>query len=587
MEFCLIIFLGAVVLLMVIWAVFKIRNAHEQLQPENVEIGWNSYPRPQLKRNSFYSLNGEWSVAGQKVNVPFPLQSFKSGFKGKVPASFTYEKSFQLPDDFIKDKLLLHFGAVDQIAEVYVNKKYVGRHEGGYLPFSFDITEFLHKENIQNVLTVRVIDRLSHLYPYGKQKKRRGGMWYTPVSGIWQTVWMESVSRNYIENVKIQPDLTGIDLSVDTTAQEYKVLITLEDFRKEFTFSAAEGAVRINIENPRLWTNETPVLYHMRIETKEDSIETYFALRTISIRKIGNVNRICLNEKPLFLNGVLDQGYFCDGIYLPSNEAEYERDILRMKQLGFNTLRKHIKIEPEYFYYACDRMGMLVIQDMVNNGHYSFLRDTIMPTFVSKTRKDTKKLLRRKQKEIFLKHTKDTIKHLYNHPCIIGYTIFNEGWGQFHGDAGYDFVRSLDKTRFIDTASGWFRQNKSDVDSEHVYFKNIELQPQHRPMLLSECGGFQYAVKAHQYSKYGSYGYGGCSSKEMLTDRILDMYEEMVVPAIPKGLCGCIYTQLSDVEDEVNGLYTYDRIVCKVEAERLIKLNHVLKQCLDQTIYKN
>lgn len=555
-----------------------------ELMPENVTTGWSNYPRPQFVRDSFYNLNGIWKVSGQEVLVPFCLQSAKSGFAGKVPEKITYEKHFRLPEDFAKNQVFLHFGAVDQIAEVTMNGIYLGRHEGGYLPFSFDVTDAINLVG-ENVLCVDVTDSLSHLYPYGKQKKRRGGMWYTPVSGIWQSVWMESVSENYVKGVKVTPDLKGINLKVDTEAAEYRVTISCDynDYIYENTFENKGKAFRIDIDDPQLWTCEQPTLYTMRIQTHSDEIKIYFALRTVTIENVNGVNRICLNNYPIFLNGVLDQGYYCDGIFTPSNEEEYTRDILRMKHLGYNILRKHIKIEPEYFYYQCDKLGMLVLQDMVNNGHYSFFWDTVMPTFCSKKASDTLRIRSWKRKKIFVSHMKDTVKHLYNHPCIVGYTIFNEGWGQFDSDRIYDAVKKLDETRFIDSTSGWFKQKKSDVDSEHVYFKNIELKPEERPMLLSECGGFQYTVKGHVFSNR-IYGYGGCGSGEEVLTKISEMYEQMVIPAMNQGLCGCIYTQLSDVEDEVNGLYTYDRKACKIDAAKMRELNQNLAKIYEKSI---
>ena len=323
---------------------------------------------------------------------------------------------------------------------------------------------------------------------------------------------------------------------------------------------------------PLLWTPEQPHLYSMRIWTKTDEVEIYFALRTISIEEKEGKQRVCLNGKPIFLHGVLDQGYYSDGIYLPAKPQEYEKDILRMKELGINLLRKHIKVEPDYFYYACDRLGMLVIQDMVNNGSYSFLLDTALPTIGIKKRKDTKGGIQGKRKEFFIRHSKETIAHLYNHPSIVAYTIFNEGWGQFHSDTLYDMVKEWDATRLVDSTSGWFAQKKNDFDSEHIYFRVIPLSPKKRPFFVSECGGYTMAVKGHMYSRYASYGYGTCENEEALTTQIVYMYENMILPFIKDGVCGCIYTQLSDVEDEINGLYTYDRKVCKVNKDKMRKL---------------
>ena len=248
-----------------------------------------------------------------------------------------------------------------------------------------------------------------------------------------------------------------------------------------------------------------------------------------------------------------------------------------MKELGFNLLRKHIKVEPDYFYYTCDRLGMLVMQDMVNNGPYSFLFDTALPTIGMKKRKDTKGGIQGKRKEFFIRHSKETIAHLYNHPSIVAYTIFNEGWGQFQSDALYDMVKEWDVTRLVESTSGWFAQKKNDFDSEHIYFRVIPLSPGKRPLFVSECGGYTMSVKEHMYSRYASYGYGTCENEEALTEQIAYMYENMILPFIKDGVCGCIYTQLSDVEDEINGLYTYDRRVCKVNKDKMRKLADVAK----------
>ena len=280
------------------------------------------------------------------------------------------------------------------------------------------------------------------------------------------------------------------------------------------------------------------------------------------------------------MHGLLDQGYYCDGIYLPATQQEYERDILRMKELGFNLLRKHIKVEPEAFYYYCDLHGMLVMQDFVNNGKYDFIKDTVIPTFVSKNKDDTKCELDTKAHQIFLAHSKQLVNHLYNHPCIVSYTIFNEGWGQFHSDYVYDLVKTWDKTRIIDSTSGWFWQHKNEFDSHHIYMKEIECEVKDRPYFISECGGFTMNVDHHIYSKYNVYGYGVCESKEELTQKIVSMYEKMVLPGIKKGVCGCIYTQVSDVEDEINGLYTYDRYVCKVDKKKMQNVAYRLKKAV-------
>ncbi len=524
------------------------------------------YPRPQLRRDRFLSLNGPWVVNNQTVEVPFPPQSALSGWQGDVPDELAYHRSFTLPEGFLNkgERLILHFGAVDQIAEVFLNGHPILRHEGGYLPFSADITAAVLGG--ENALTVLVTDTLNQDYPYGKQCKKPHGMWYTPVSGIWQSVWLEPVPQTYIRSLRITPALDSITLNVDADAPDCQVDIPgvvsqVIPCRQEVTLS---------IPQPHLWTVDDPYLYDLGITAGNDRVESYFALRTVEILPHGNTPAICLNGTPVFLSGVLDQGYFPDGIFLPEDPAEFARDVQRMKALGFNLLRKHIKIEPETFYFACDRLGMLVMQDMVNNGPYTFFTDTALPTIGLKKRPD-RFPWGKKRKEIFLRHSEDTIRHLYNHPCIVGYTIFNEGWGQFDSDQCYAVLKALDPTRFWDATSGWFIRHDSDLQSEHIYFRNTVLKSGGRPMLLSECGGFARPMENHLSDKK-QYGYGTAATEEALTDRIEQMHREMILPSIPHGLCGYIYTQLSDVEGEINGLYTYDRSECKVDVERMRKM---------------
>ena len=526
---------------------------------------WQAHPRPQQKRELWYSLNGTWKLDGKDITVPFPPQAKLSGFEGAVPDSFSYEKSFVLPPEFTKETILLHFGAVDQIAEVWLNGQYLGKHEGGYLPFSFDVSSCV-KKNGENLLKVAVTDTLDKTYPYGKQTKKPGGMWYTPVSGIWQTVWLENLPKEHIRSIRLEPDTSGLSITVEGVDS-----FTAEVNGRIHEFSASSG--RIEIDEPILWTPDEPYLYPLILRSGEDKVESYFALREIKIEKYSGVSRVLLNGKPIFLHGVLDQGYFHDGLFLPHEPEEYERDILRMKELGFNLLRKHIKIEPEAFYYACDKLGMLVMQDMVNSGPYNFLLDTALPTIGLLKRPDDLLPAKGKRKEFFRQHMVDTLHHLHNHPSIIAYTIFNEAWGQFHSDAMYQLAKKTDPSRLYDSTSGWFAQKDSDFDSPHVYFRTKKLSPRNRPLLLSECGGFTMDVAGHRFNPDKKYGYGTCENSVALTEKIIDMYQKMVFPAIPDGCCGCIYTQLSDVEEEINGFYTYDRQVCKVEKEELRMLS--------------
>ena len=598
----------AVLLLFILFFIFgSMRHSHhsllsqagEKLQSRaETEIPWNHYPRPQMRRQNFYSLNGNWQMNGQDILIPFPPQSLLSGYQGHVGAHSEYSRVFTLPLEFCSssERILLHFGAVDQIAEVSVNGCSLGRHEGGYLPFTFDITD--HVTEGENRLTVRVTDTLSARYPYGKQRKARGGMWYTPISGIWQSVWLECVPQTYIEKLKIHADTKKVricaipggetvsDKAVSDKPFPLSVTVTLHD-GSTYTAQSRDNTLEIDLSHiiladgsayqPVLWTTETPFLYEFTATMGQDNVSSYFGLRTVTAENIDGHPRVCLNGKPVFLHGVLDQGYFCDGIYLPACEEEYERDILRMKDLGFNMLRKHIKIEPEWFYYYCDLHGMLVMQDMVNNGSYSWLMDTALPTLGFYRGKGGRLLGSRKRKDFFVSHMTDTILHLRNHPCVVSYTIFNEGWGQFDGSAMYELAKQLDGTRLYDTASGWFPGDTSDFDSQHIYFHSLKTPSRNAaPVLISECGGYSLGVPEHIYSKHARYGYGDCLSSAELTLRIKEFYEKTVFPAVTDGVCGCIYTQLSDVEDETNGLYTYDRKVCKADRGTMREIGKML-----------
>lgn len=541
------------------------------------EIPFSTYPRPQLKRDSYICLNGKWDDG---VLVPFPLESELSGFLGDA-STHTYKRNFEIPTDFIKNKVLLHFQAVDLKAKVYVDGEKIGEHIGGYLPFSFDITSF---GDGKHELLVETEDYTDTDYPYGKQTRTPGGMWYTPVSGIWQSVWLESVPKNYIKGIKITTSLTGIDLVINGGDDECRVdIYDKQDVENSAcilseNFSAKE--IHIDIPNPKTWTPENPNLYGLKIYSGDDVITSYFALRTVGIKDVNGKKRLYLNDKPYFFHGVLDQGYFPEGIFLPNNESGYEKDILKMKELGINTLRKHIKIEPACFYEACDRLGMIVFQDMINNSDYNFIRDTALPSTLKNTINDKKWHKNPKTRNIFIEHAKKTIDFLYNYPCICYYTIFNEGWGQFDSDRVYELVKEWDKTRIIDSTSGWFKQKNSDVESLHCYFKPIKPEEFERPIVVSEMGGYSIRVKDHYFNKKDNYGYKVYTDLDTLSKDIVKLYEDEVIPYIEKGLCGNIFTQLSDVEDETNGFYTYDRVVCKVNKLEMQKVAKEIKDAM-------
>lgn len=591
------IFLAALAATICIWGILfllfnLIKNEHYDLLTEEGEkitdTPWQEYPRPQMRRDSYLNLNGKWDLAVTKnwhipekfpmqILVPFPPESILSGIHKRIGKfqNLYYKKTFILPEGFTKDRVLLHFGAVDQIATVYINGEEIITHTGGYLPFTADITKYLYK-NEENVLIVKARDTLSHELPYGKQKKKRGGMWYTQVSGIWQTVWMESVPDTYIRELKITPTLHSVTIGVDceTTGSDTsftkEIVVKTETGNLHKKFS--DNEITIEIENPRLWSPEDPYLYEFEVRTQTDTVSSYFALRTLNIKEVNGYSRLCLNDKPYFFHGLLDQGYFSDGIYLPAEENNFYKDIAAMKELGFNTLRKHIKVEPVWYYYLCDKLGMIVFQDMPNNGNYSFLRDTGLPTLGFVRLNDSRVVRKKAVKDNFTKSMLETVQHLYNFPSICYWSIFNEGWGQFESDEMYERVKSFDNTRFIDSTSGWFWQKKSDVSSLHVYFRPVTVKNEGRPVVVSEFGGYSYKIPEHSYNLENTYGYKFYASQSKFQKELVQLYTREIASQIKNGLCASIYTQVSDVEDETNGLFTYDRRVLKVDKEEMLKL---------------
>ena len=551
----------------------------------------SEYPRPQLVRESYLCLNGEWDYAitksdafpneyDGKIIVPFSSETEASGVNKTIGQDdyLFYRLIFKLDKSFIKDKVILHFTAVDQITDVYINDHHLGQHIGGYLPFEFDIKPYLKDEN---VLIVKVKDETdnNHL-SRGKQKTKRGGIWYTPQSGIYMPVWLESVSNDYIKNIKITPDLdnTCVKLTVFSDAE----MVTLHLLGKDHLLTTNKEHT-IEIDNVHEWSPEDPYLYIFSIRSENDEVNSYFAMRKVSTMMHNGHKVIALNNKPYFMKGVLDQGYYKPGLYTPESYQDYIDDITLVKALGFNTIRKHIKIEAPRWYYECDRLGVLVWQDFINGGGQYRFSTIAFPLITGVHHKDTnyRKFARdnKEGREFAIKEFKDTIEYLYNVPSIVLWTIFNEGWGQFDSKEIYEEMKKLDNTRLYDHASGWHDQGISDVKSLHVYFKKVnmpkEKEIKDRVVILSEFGGYLLPVRGHMQKgkkTYRSYKDG---------QSWLEAYEQCinrdVIDNLPKGLSASIYTQLSDVEDELNGFITFDRQVLKVNPPSLKRINDKIK----------
>lgn len=532
------------------------------------------YPRPQFRRDSYISLNGEWDYTISsdpskrtyegKILVPYCLESVSSGVgktlkKGEY---LIYHKTVHLEKDWIGQTVLLNIGGIDQECDLIVNGIAFPHLISLNLPVETDITEAVHPG--ENEIIVICRDDLKPFLPHGKQVHEPEGMFYTSVTGIYFPIFIESFGKSAIRRVKITPTFHDVTFETDT---EFPYTLTVFDGKEPiFSIETEEKIKTIEIPSPHLWSPEDPHLYDVIIETEDDRIHSYFGMREIT-QKDGFVY---LNGKKIFLNGILDQGYYPEGIFTVSDYRSYERDIRTMKDLGFNILRKHIKIESDYFYYLCDRIGMLVLQDFVCNSRYRFLYETALPTIGFQKFKDLRARPDRRDRFYFLRHAFRTQTFLYNHPCVIAYTIFNEGWGQFRSDALYDRLKARDPSRLYDSTSGWFRQKKSDFESRHIYFADITktIKKSKRPVFLSEFGGYSFKISEHAFNLANTYGYRYYEDQKAFQEGLIDLYQTHILKN-KEHLVGCIYTQISDVEDETNGLFTYDRKILKIDPEAL------------------
>jgi beta-galactosidase/beta-glucuronidase len=582
------------------------------------------YPRPQFFRESFLNLNGVWDYAIYQKNqifsgwegeivVPFSPEAALSGVNRVVSPDdkLYYRRFFDLEKSFLREITLLHFGAVDDACEVYLNGKKVGGHRGGFLPFDLDITDFVREG--KNEIRVEVTDETdTGFISRGKQSGKPDGIWYTPQSGIWQTVWVESVPKIYMQSVKMTPDIDEGVLRIIPFVKGFdKKFDNKEGFRAKenaekenaekvtaVIYDNGEVAARVelvpNEENIvklkdfKLWSPENPHLYDIEFTVGEDFVKSYFGMRKFSTgRDKDGILRITLNNKPYFFNGLLDQGYWSDGLLTAPSDEAMLYDIKKMKELGFNMLRKHIKIEPARWYYHCDREGMAVWQDMVNGGRkYSFSIVGLLP-FLGKKVDDTEKSYKRfgradaEGRAKYYEELDEMITALYNAVGIAVWVPFNEGWGQFDALKAADFIKERDGSRLIDHASGWHDMGGGDFNSVHIYFKPVKIsKDEKRVAVLSEFGGYSHQVKGHVYDENQVFGYRIFKEIGEFQAAYEKLYNEQIIPSIKDGLSAVVYTQVSDVEMETNGILTFDREICKLDVERTKKINETIKNSI-------
>ena len=574
------------------------------------------YPRPAMRRDSCEILNGPWQYAITQtaeypaawqgsILVPYSPEAPASGVGRTLqPGQWLHYHRLFAPPAGEGGRVLLHFGAVDYACAVQVNGHLAGGHRGGYWPFTLDITDLLNGTG-RNSLWVAVQDPTGHgTQARGKQTLKPGGMFYPAQSGIWQTVWLERVPDNYIQALTVTPDYDARTVTVRVHTAKPGGAVNLWAMVRAGGVTIAEdwgsdeadqdGEVTLNIPEEHFfpWSPDTPFLYDLTVGTNQgeeaefDTVHSYFALRKWSCAPDAHgVLRFCLNDKPILLNGLLDQGYWPEGLYTPPSDAAVERELSEVKALGFNLLRKHAKIEPQRWYYHCDRLGLIVWQDIVNGGSaynlwfVTYLTNVLQPLLRRfPDGKAAYSLLSRAKpagREEYAHELADTVQALRCHPCIACWVPFNEGWGQFDAGKAVQALRALDGTRLVDEASGWFDQGGGDVHSLHNYFYPLRIRPQKRTVALSEYGGIAWPMPGHE-PPHKTYGYGTAKDRQELTARYKKLQLKTALPQLEKGLSALVYTQLTDVEDEVNGLFTYDRAAVKPDANAVRSVNAAL-----------
>ena len=561
------------------------------------------YPRPQFARDSYITLNGKWDYAIMrksenfegayqgKILVPFSPESLLSGLPEGTMVTpndvLYYHRTFNVPDGFIKAHTLIHFDAVDFECKITLNGINVGEHRGGYMPFAIDVSSAIRKG--ENDIRLAVTDPSDTSYhTHAKQAIKRGGIWYTPQSGIWQSVWLESMPEVYLKDVTIVPDIDNdlLKLTFDKSADAPVDIIVLDNGKIKATATCEGNYIEIPLSDYELWCPENPKLYDLAFKVGDDTVKSYFGMRKFSwVTDSKGFKRMGLNNKPYFHTGVLDQGYWSDGMLTPPSNAALEYDVKLVKSMGFNMIRKHIKIEPLRWYYHCDKEGILVWQDMVTGGtKYKMMYIGVL-AFLEIHIKDNNekayKRLARQDKEgrdEFEKEVRITMNYLKNCVSLSTWVAFNEGWGQFDSVRITNDMKKIDPTRLIDSVSGWNDQGKgtSDTKSLHIYFKPIKMPKDKRCILLSEFGGYSIKTKEHVFSPKKSFGYRIYNTPEKYAKAYKKLFEKRIIPNIEKGLSATVYTQVSDVEEEINGLVTYARKVIKLPVELVKQLNKQL-----------
>lgn len=557
------------------------------------------YPRPMLKRNDWQNLNGKWNYAiveedagmpsafDGEILVPFPLESQLSGVQRRLHRgdALWYERKFTVPAAWSGQQVLLHFGAVDHEAWVYVNGRLVATHVGGYAAFSCDITSALRQG--ENQLSLKVLDATDESrQPIGKQRANPqgpGSIWYTSVSGIWQTVWMEPVGKSYVKELRITPDLDHSRFVVEPRVvgqqPDQQVRLTLIDHGKtvaETTTMMGLPAV-IDVKKPKYWSPDTPNLYTLKVQLMTgdkvvDEVGSYAALRKISTAKDEKGTwRLMLNNQPLFHFGPLDQGYWPDGLYTAPTDEALKFDIRKTKEWGFNMIRKHMKVEPERWYYYCDSIGLLVWQDM------PAMMNSNEPWRPDEWYHEPEGLHAPEVETNFKHEWKEIISQFYSHPCIVVWTPFNEAWGQFKTEQIVEFTRSIDPTRLINTASGGNHFHVGDILDLHSYNRppRLAISDTARPVVLGEYGGLGRHIPGHRWMETDATTYVNYADNKELTDSYVEQAEAVI--QMKDRICAAVYTQTTDVETEVNGLMTYDRAVMKMDEKRIREVN--LRMC--------